>query len=98
MPVNSRIVVDAEQFRRSNPSYPRLFTQNSSSTIYFDLLSGTNKADSDRVKSSGVSPGDLKEDDLLICAPTVLAFSLGDKFWGEDFPSPIHPYRVDRSM
>jgi hypothetical protein len=25
----------------------------------------------------------LKEDELLICCPTVPGFSLGDKLWGE---------------
>ena len=85
VPVNSRIVVDAEQFRRSNPSYPRLFTPKLSFSI--DMSSGftsaTERADSERVKSRGLSPGDLNKDDLLFCAPTVLAFSLGDKLWGE---------------
>jgi hypothetical protein len=27
-------------------------------------------------------PGEMKEEDLLICCPTVPGFGLGDKFWG----------------
>ena len=98
LPVDSRIVVDAEQFRKSNPSYPRLFTQKSSSSVFFDLGSATEQADSEQVMSKGVAPGDLDKDALLICAPTVLAFSLGDKFWGEAHANMIHDNRADRSM
>ena len=85
VPVNSRIVIDAEQFRKSNPNYPRLFAQSSGSTndICFGLVSAIDQAESKRVKSMGVTQSDLSKDDLLICSPTVLAFSLGDKFWGE---------------
>ncbi|SLM38773.1 hypothetical protein LPUS_09104 [Lasallia pustulata] len=50
------------------------------------------------VMSKGVAPGDLDKDALLICAPTVLAFSLGDKFWGEAHANMIHDNRADRSM
>jgi hypothetical protein len=82
LPVTSRIVVDAEQFRKSNPSYPRLFTQTSNSSI-LDFGSATEGTDIERVKSKGMAPGDLNKDDLLVCAPTVLACSLNDKFWGK---------------
>jgi hypothetical protein len=27
-------------------------------------------------------PGEMKEEDLLVCCPTVPGFGLGDKFWG----------------
>jgi hypothetical protein len=36
-----------------------------------------------QVKSNGVEPAELTEDDLLICCPTVLGFSFGEKLWGE---------------
>jgi hypothetical protein len=35
------------------------------------------------VKSDGVEPADLTEDDLLIYCPTVLGFSFSEKQWGE---------------
>ncbi len=35
------------------------------------------------VKSDGVEPAELAEDDLLICCLTVLGFSFGEKKWGE---------------
>jgi len=43
----------------------------------------TEQSDSARVKNDGLHPGELGEVDLLICSPTVMGFSLGDKFWGE---------------
>ena len=49
----------------------------------FGSASTTERAESERVKSRGVTAGDLNKDDLLVCASTVLAFSLGDKTWGE---------------
>jgi hypothetical protein len=80
--INSRIVVDTEQFRKSNSSYSRLFTQKSSFSIdiYFGLGSRIEQADSERVESRGVALDDLNKDDLLVYTPTVLAFSLEDKF------------------
>ena len=98
LPVDSRIVVDAERFRKSNPSYPRLFTQKPSSSVFFDLGSATEQADSERVKSKGVAPGDLDKYALLICAPTVLAFSLGDKFWGDANANMTHNNRANSLM
>ena len=82
--VNSRIMVDAEQFRKCIPSYPRFYTKKSDS--FFDLASltsSTEQSDAARVKSDGLDLGELGEDDLLICSPTVMGFSLGDKFWGK---------------
>ena len=92
VPVNSRIVVDAEQFRKSNPDYPRLFAQSSGPTAdtFFGLAAATDQADSKRVKSMGVPHSDLSDNELLICSPTVLAFSLSDKFWGEAVASLIY--------
>ena len=92
VPVKSRVVVDAKQFRKSNPNYPRLFAQSSGSTgdMLFGFTSATDQADSKRVKSTSVTGGDPSKDDLLICSPTVLAFSLGDKFWGEAVGSLIY--------
>ena len=65
--------------------YPRLFAQSSSPAydMFFGLISATDEADSKRVKSIGMTGGDLCKDDLLICSPKVLAFSLDDKFWGD---------------
>jgi len=34
-----------------------------------------------KVKSNGKEPTELKNNNLLICSPTVLGFSLNNKFW-----------------
>ena len=92
VPVKSKVVVDAQQFRKSNPNYPRLFAQSSGSLgdTLFGFTSATDQADSKRVKSMGVTQSGLSDNDLLICSPTVLAFSLSDKFWGEAVASLIY--------
>ena len=92
VPVKSKVVVDAQQFRKSNPNYPRLFAQSSCSTgdTLFGFTSATDQADSKRVKSVSVTQSGLSDNDLLICSPTVLAFSLSDKFWGEAVASLIY--------
>jgi hypothetical protein len=98
--VNSRIMIDAEQFRKSNPSYPRLFTKKSGSImdLCFGLSSSTDQADSERVKSNGVDRGNLNNDNLLICSPTLLGFSLSDKFWGEAIADLVYDARTDIRM
>ncbi|KAH1353232.1 hypothetical protein KXX63_002251 [Aspergillus fumigatus] len=35
------------------------------------------------VQSNSIDPGELKEEELAICSPTVLSFSLNKKIWGE---------------
>lgn len=77
IPVKSRIMVDPELFRKTNPNYPRLFTKKSDGNIF------CGKSLSERVKSNGLNPDDLEGDDWLILSPTVLGFSLDNKFWGE---------------
>ena len=34
------------------------------------------------IRSNGIDPSALKEEDLAICSPTVLGFSLNEKAWG----------------
>jgi hypothetical protein len=88
IPVKSRIMIDAELFRKSNPSYPRLFTKKSDAIDLWGS-SSTARPDSERVKSNGVDPDKMKDDDLLICPATALGFSLNDKFWGKAYILPI---------
>lgn len=81
IPVKSRIIIDAGLFRKSNPSYSRLFTKKSDG---IDLsLWGSSliaQLDSERVKSNGANLDKMKDDDLLICPVTALGFSLNNKF------------------
>lgn len=93
--VSSRIMIDAEQFRKNIPSYPRFYTKKSDGLVVdvaFGLTSSTEQSDSARVRSNGMDLGELGEGDLLICSPTVMGFSLGDKFWGECITKPFPVY------
>jgi hypothetical protein len=78
--VDSRVMVDADFFWKMNPNYTRPRAN----------LAGTRWASppgSDRVKCDDIELSELKEDELLICCPTVLGFSLDEKLWGEIFLS-----------
>lgn len=87
--VNSRIMVDAAYFREANPNYAKASINESekerSSGNGWIILGGEDDSEksSDSVKSKGIEPSEVKGDDLLICSPTVLGFSLGIKMWAE---------------
>jgi hypothetical protein len=92
VPINSRVMIDATFFQEINPnsgSRPRVtkpqWVKNSSGEWYIssESLSGLPSL---YVKSIGLEPIELKEDELLICCPTIPRFSLGDKLWGEILP------------
>lgn len=36
-----------------------------------------------QVKSNGKDPAEMKDDDLILCSPTVPGFSYGNKLWGK---------------
>ena len=78
--VNSRIIVDAAYFRRINPNYSRPRVEQSS---WWEGLWESSALDGDKgdIKTSAVPPNELEVDDLLVCSPTVLGFSLNDKQW-----------------
>jgi hypothetical protein len=79
--VDSRIMIDAAFFWKMKPNYIRPHTNlvdpesKSPAWARFNkMLKGQG-----RVKSNGIEPKEMKENDLLICSPTVLGFSFGDK-------------------
>ena len=77
--VDGRIVVDAKFFPRISPNYDRPQVDPSS---WWDLwtCSESDGGQGD-IKNSEVLPRELEEDDLLVCSPTVLGFSLNKKRW-----------------
>jgi hypothetical protein len=83
--VNSRIIVDAAYFQEANPNYAKVSIDKSnkeSSSIDGWMIfrdKDDSKKSSDSVKSNRMKPLEVKGDDLLICSPTVLRFSLGIK-------------------
>jgi hypothetical protein len=97
--VNSKIMVDATYFGEANPNYTRASINDDKSSppgISWVIFGpeDSRKRSSDSVKSNGLEPSEVKGDDLLICSPTVLGFSLGNKLWGE---RPYLPGRHQRN-
>jgi hypothetical protein len=89
-PVNGRIMVDADLFRRFRPNYPRLTSKR---IEIFDIFRGLVESQSiARVKSNSIDPGEIADNDFLACSPTVLGFSLVDKTWGEQNSHSPRPY------
>ena len=101
--VNSRVMVDAAYFREANPNYAKATVdesnKESSSSDGWILLGGDDDSEksSDSVKSNGMEPSEVKGDNLLICSPTVLGFSLGNKLWGEHLIFPVKKSEVLRN-
>ena len=87
--VNGRIMVDAAFFRKVNPNYSRppvIEPENSDSGISYWTFGEFGEPESepaDQIQSYAKGLADMTENDLLICCPTVLGFSLNDKIWGE---------------
>ncbi|OAF56284.1 hypothetical protein VC83_06846 [Pseudogymnoascus destructans] len=83
--INSRIMVDAAMFQELNPNYtrPSIFKSTNSIDLWlFGDTTSSNKLDESAMESS-VNLDALTDEDLLICSPTVLGFSLNDKLWLE---------------
>jgi hypothetical protein len=78
--VSGRIMIDAQQFRKWNPNYGRLASKKPHTDLFGQLL---DHEIVDRVRSNGMDPSELQEEDLAICSPTVLGFSLNEKVWGK---------------
>jgi hypothetical protein len=88
--ISSRIIVDAAKFRKINPNYARpslIKPANSrwrdSNTVdlnwFDDGPPPPPRADQAKVNDVDVDMQD--EDNLIICSPTVLGYSLNDKLW-----------------
>jgi hypothetical protein len=88
--VNSRIIVDAAFFRQINPNYTRPSITSAAETrsgnpafinLWDSITDDPSSSPPDPVKIKSVDRDELKEDDFLLCSPTVLGFSLDDKLW-----------------
>lgn len=78
--VSSRTMVDAQQFQKWNPNYARLTTKRPHTNMFGQIL---DHKIINHVQSNSIDPGELKEEELAICSPTVLSFSLNKKIWGK---------------
>jgi len=102
--VNNRIIVDATYFREANPNYTKasineLEKESSLGNNWFVFRNKDNaEKTSDSVKTNGLEPSEVKGDNLLICSPTVLGFSLGIKLWSEHFICPARSSEAPRKV
>jgi hypothetical protein len=79
-----RIMVDAIAFKNANPNYGKPQVEETSHRGFYtiDFDAERKKMQQDKVKSNGIVPKEMREEELLICNPTVLGFSLANKQWG----------------
>lgn len=80
--VDSRVMVDADFFWKMNPNYSRPRADLAGTRIR-NASGGPPPPLPKPVRSEDVEPAELRRDDLIICCPTVLGFSFGEKLWGE---------------
>ena len=88
MSINSQIIVDLVLFQEYNlnyikPSINKLRKHINSDIYVFNftkLFNNLIEKKLNKVKSNGKEPTELKNDNLLICSPIILGFSLNDKF------------------
>ncbi|KAI5840555.1 hypothetical protein DFP73DRAFT_482409 [Morchella snyderi] len=96
--VHGRVMIDPSTFRRINPNYrmsPVKETLHSSTNSLGNDDDSENENDDDDDYCGGglkedLIPEEMTEEELLLCSPTVLGFSFGDKLWAE--------FAVDRIM
>lgn len=92
--INSQIMIDASLFQKTNPNYSRPdVTKLEDIDKAFDLSYQTSCVTefkelepANLIRSYEKGLAEMKEDDFLICCPTVLGFSFNDKIWGEILP------------
>jgi len=76
--LRSNIMIDTEQFRKTIPSYARIITKKTEEGFFSDVVTMQQ-----RVMKCDMNSANLADDQLVLCPPTVLGFSLDEKFWGE---------------
>ncbi|KAK5071431.1 hypothetical protein LTR70_010555 [Exophiala xenobiotica] len=76
--VQSKIMIDTDQFRKTIPSYARIIIKKTEEGFFSDFITTQQ-----RVMNGEMDLANLPDDKLVLCPPTVLGFSLNDKFWGE---------------
>ena len=90
--VSSRVMVDAVSLKEANPNYSIPKIQESSDGVHDfailtweDLSSTASQSTVERT----LSAQDIQHEDLLICSPTVLGYSLQDKLWRTEINLPF---------
>jgi hypothetical protein len=87
--VDGRIMVDAVLFQKMDPNYSRpsvnIPSKRSRGCFSFDFDQweelNDEPSEPDQAKTNKVDLEKVDDNDLLLCSPTVLGFSLNDKLW-----------------
>ena len=98
--VSSRIMVDAKFFKKMKPDYSRPHVSKTENTTsgrlelwsqysFGSIENWSDQHPSGSIKRTDVELAAMKEDDLLVCCPTVPGFSLNEKIWGRSFPLEV---------
>ena len=82
-------MIDASEFHQNNANYssshitsrPDIFSLPDDSLKWDHSI--CQEEDLTTVKSNGTVLGEMKEEDLMVCNPTVLGYSFGNRLWGE---------------
>ena len=90
--VKGRIMVDPIAFKEHNPNYERPRVDGLSGrdilgirndVLHEILVEGLGLTDDMKSSSDKNKTGEMKEEEYLVCGPTVLGFSLDRRAWGE---------------
>lgn len=82
-------MIDAVFFQEANPNHTRPSINQSAKRYSLDgawIIFGSDDRptnQSDQLKSNGKDPAEMDGDDLILCSPTVLVFSYGNKLWDQ---------------
>lgn len=78
--INGRIMVDAAMFQEVNPNYvrPSIF-KSTEGTNPWEIFNDAQPDESALKK--GIDLNNLSDEDLLLCSPTVLGFTLEEQVW-----------------
>lgn len=82
--VEGRIMIDAASFKEKNPNYgSQRITKSSDAIVYiFTDQDSDMKQDQKGISSKALVPSEMRDEELLLCSPTVLGFSLSKRSWG----------------
>ncbi|OCK73251.1 hypothetical protein K432DRAFT_313292, partial [Lepidopterella palustris CBS 459.81] len=92
-----RIMVDAIAFKDANPNYgkPRVEETPKRGFYLIDLDAERKKMERNKVRSKDLVPEEMRDEEFLICNPTVLGFTLANRRWGEFAVANIKDIRWD---
>jgi hypothetical protein len=92
--IKGRIMVDPVKFQQDNPNYtrPSMFKSSKGVSIWLDIDDVPSTQLDESALKKGVDANELRDEDFLLCSPTVLGYSLENKLWCKKSISPDFLY------